>query len=93
MFSCRSPAVIPSVWRSPDPCLSFCYADSGIHVQCCLWTARANFLELRNLIQCEIKEAFAEAGIEIPYPRRALVAGNRTEPLPVRILRGETSQS
>ena len=34
----------------------------------------------------EIKRAFDERGIEIPFPHRTLYAGSPTEPLPVRIV-------
>jgi small-conductance mechanosensitive channel len=34
----------------------------------------------------ELKEAFDEAGIEIPFPHRTLYAGSVTDPFPVRVV-------
>jgi small-conductance mechanosensitive channel len=62
------------------------YGDSAINLQFSVWGLRQNFLDLRNSIQREIKEAFDRAGIEIPFPHRSLYAGSATEPLPVRLV-------
>jgi small-conductance mechanosensitive channel len=62
------------------------YGDSAINLQFSVWGLRQNFLDLRNSIQREIKEAFDHAGIEIPFPHRSLYAGSATEPLPVRLV-------
>lgn len=63
------------------------FGDSSLTVQFSVWVKRENFLELKNSIQREIKEAFDAEGIEIPYPHRTLVSG---EPLTVRLAREET---
>ena len=62
------------------------YGESAIDLQFSVWGLRENFLELRNTIQREIKEAFDRRGIEIPFPHRSLYAGSATEPLPVRLV-------
>lgn len=62
------------------------FADSGIDIQFSVWAERGNFLEMRTGIQLEIKRAFDEAGIEIPFPHRSLFAGSTTGPLPVQLV-------
>lgn len=62
------------------------FGDSALNCRFSIWCARVNFLELRTSLQIQIKAAFDEAGIEIPFPHRTLYAGSRTEPLPIRIV-------
>ena len=62
------------------------YGDSAIDLQFSVWGLRENYLDLRNSIQREIKEAFDREGIEIPFPHRSLYTGSVTEPFPVRIV-------
>jgi small-conductance mechanosensitive channel len=49
-----------------------------------VWGQKDRFLELRNSMYEQIKRAFDEQGIEIPFPHRSLYAGSATDPLPVR---------
>ena len=53
-----------------------------------MWTARENWLELKNQIYEEIKRAFDEQGIEIPFPHRTLYAGSVTSPMPIDLVTG-----
>jgi small-conductance mechanosensitive channel len=55
-------------------------------MQFSVWAKRQNFLTLRNTIYEEIKAAFDENGIEIPFPHRSLYTGSATEPFPVRVV-------
>ena len=64
------------------------YGDSALEMQFSVWAVRENFLKLRNSIFEEVKAAFDEAGIEIPFPHLSLYAGLATEPFPVRIVQG-----
>jgi small-conductance mechanosensitive channel len=64
------------------------YGDSALELQFSVWAKRQNFLLLKNSIQEEIKAAFDENGIEIPFPHRTLYAGSVTEPFPVRVVDG-----
>jgi small-conductance mechanosensitive channel len=52
-----------------------------MNLQFSVWAVREKFLELRNSIQREIKQAFDDNGIDIPYPQRVL---HLAEPLAVR---------
>lgn len=77
----------PLCLESPAPVFQFLgFADSSISIQFSVWGMRENFLALRNSMYEEIKVAFDEAGVEIPFPQRSLVAGSATAPLPVRVL-------
>jgi small-conductance mechanosensitive channel len=61
------------------------FGDSALEIQFSVWAKRENFLELRNSLQTEIKQAFDAHGIEIPFPHMTLYAGSVTEPFPVRM--------
>ncbi len=70
----------------PRPIVIFLgFGDSSLNLQFSVWTTRENYLELRNNIPERLRKAFADAGIEIPFPHRSLYAGSQTEPFPVRI--------
>ena len=62
------------------------YGDSGLELQFSVWAKRENFLQLRTTVREEIKAAFDEVGIEIPFPHRTLYTGSVTEPFPVRMV-------
>jgi small-conductance mechanosensitive channel len=62
------------------------YGNSALELQFSVWAKRENFLLLRNSIHEEIKFAFDENGIEIPFPHRTLYTGSVTEPFPVRVV-------
>lgn len=61
------------------------YGDSAVTLQFSPWGLRQNYVELKNSMQIQIKRAFEAAGIEIPYPHRALLAGGGEAALPVRL--------
>ena len=77
----------PLCLEEPKPLFIFLgFGDSALNFQFSVWAARENFLDVRNSIQEEIKLAFDDAGIEIPFPHRTLYAGSVTEPFPVRVV-------
>ncbi len=81
----------PLCLEEPKPLLIFLgFGDSSIDLQFSVWARRESYLDLLNTIQTEIKEAFDDQGIEIPFPHRALYAGAVTEPFPVRVVGKET---
>ncbi|MDX1644461.1 MAG: mechanosensitive ion channel family protein [Thermoanaerobaculia bacterium] len=65
------------------------FGDSSVNLQFSPWALRENFLELKNVLQREIKEAFDANGIEIPFPHRTFYTGAETAPFPVRIVGGQ----
>jgi small-conductance mechanosensitive channel len=77
----------PVCLEEPAPIIIFQgYGDSSINHQFSVWAATENFLELRNSIPLDIKEAFDEHGIEIPFPHRTLYTGAETDPFPVEVI-------
>lgn len=83
----------PLCLDEPVPLLIFLgFGDSSLNIQFSVWSARERFLELRNSIYPEIKRAFDEVGIEIPFPHRSLYTGAATEPFPVRLVGSASSE-
>ena len=62
------------------------YGDSSLSFQFSVWGERVNFLQLRTQMHLEVKAAFDEHGIEIPFPHRSLYTGSVTEPFPIRLV-------
>ncbi len=71
----------------PAPLFIFTgFGDSSLDIQFSVWARRQNFVALRNSITEDIKNAFDDAGIEIPFPHRSLYAGEATGPFPVTLV-------
>lgn len=62
------------------------FGDSSLDLQLSVWALKENFLAMRNSMQENIKRAFDDAGIEIPFPHRTLYVGEQTTPMPVEIV-------
>jgi len=74
----------PLCLEEPKPLYIFLgFGDSSLNIQYSVWAKRENFLELKNSIHEEIKNAFDEHGIEIPFPHRTIYTGSVTEPFPI----------
>jgi small-conductance mechanosensitive channel len=69
------------------------FGDSALELRLCVWTARDNFVALRNTMRLEIKDAFDREGIEIPFPHRTLYAGSVTDPFPVQVVEAEAAEN
>jgi small-conductance mechanosensitive channel len=65
------------------------FGDSSLDIQFSVWVKRENFIDLKNSIYEEIKEAFDRENIEIPFPHRSLYTGSVTEPFPIRVVRDQ----
>lgn len=77
----------PHSLDEPEPIIVFKgFGDSALEFLFGVWFAKADFLQLRNSIQREIKERFDAEGIEIPFPHRTLYAGEASKPFPVRVV-------
>ncbi len=61
------------------------FGESSIDFQIGLWFEKTQYLNLRNSIFKEIKNAFDENNIEIPFPHISLYAGEATKPFSVNI--------
>lgn len=76
----------PICFTEPKPLIIFLgYGDSSVDFQFSVWGQKENFLELRNGMYVDIKRAFDEKGIEIPFPHRTIYTGSVTEPFPLRV--------
>lgn len=76
----------------PAPLFIFIgFGDSALNLQFSVWARRENFLTLRNSISAEIKQAFDNAGIEIPFPHRTIYTGEVTKPMPVQLVQPSES--
>jgi len=62
------------------------YGDSALQILFGVWTANENYFEVHTSLYLQIKEAFDQAGIEIPFPHLSLYAGSVTEPMPVKLV-------
>jgi small-conductance mechanosensitive channel len=80
----------PLCLTEPAPLFIFTgFGDSALTFQFSIWGTRQNFLQVRNTIQEDIKDAFDAAGIEMPFPHRTLYAGSVTDPFPIRLVSEE----
>jgi small-conductance mechanosensitive channel len=63
----------PLCLEDPKPIIIFqAYGESALELQFSVWAARENWLPLRNTMHEEVKRAFDEHGIEIPFPQRTV---------------------
>jgi small-conductance mechanosensitive channel len=80
----------PLCLEEPKPLYVFKgFGDSSLDIQYSVWAKRENFLALKNSIHEEIKNAFDEQGIEIPFPHRTLYTGSITDPFPIKQVDGK----
>lgn len=74
----------PLCLDEPEPLITFkSFGDSGINILLGVWFEKTNFLKVKNSVFVEIKQAFDDEGIEIPFPHVTLYAGEATKPFPV----------
>lgn len=86
----RTAAANPLCLEDPPPLFIFVgYGESSLDLKFCVWTVNDNFLLLMNSIKEEIKIAFDENGIEIPFPHRTIYTGAVTDAFPVTIRKDE----
>jgi len=77
----------PLCLDEPKPIFVFLgFGESSLDMQFSVWVKREKFIDLKNSIHEEIKEAFDAEGIEIPFPHRSLYTGSITEPFPIRVI-------
>jgi len=75
----------PICLEEPEPLFIFLgFGDSSLDFQFSVWATRENFLALKTSMHEQVKRAFDEHQIEIPFPHRTLYAGSATAPLPLR---------
>lgn len=75
----------PLCLEEPKPLYIFQgFGESSLDIQYSVWAKRENFLNLKNSIHEEIKNAFDAHGIEIPFPHRSIYTGSVTDPFPIK---------
>jgi len=75
----------PLCLEEPKPLYIFqAFGESSLDIQYSVWAKREKFLELKNSIHEEIKNAFDEQDIEIPFPHRTIYTGSATAPFPIQ---------
>jgi len=75
----------PLCLEEPKPLYIFRgFGESSLDIQYSVWAKRENFLDLKNSIYEEIKNAFDSRGIEIPFPHRTIYTGSVTAPFPIK---------
>lgn len=74
----------PLCLEEPKPLFIFQgFGNSSLDIQFSVWCKRENFLDMKISIQLEVKKAFDEKGVEIPFPHMTLYKGSVTDPFPV----------
>ena len=77
----------PLVLNEPEPIIIFLgFNSSSIDMQFSFWTARQNYLTVKNGMFESVKRRFDQENIEIPFPHVALYRGEATKPLPVELV-------
>ncbi|HEY0924157.1 mechanosensitive ion channel family protein [Rheinheimera pacifica] len=72
----------PLCLDEPGPIFLFLgFGDSSLNIQFSVWAKRENFRDLRNSLQEEIKLAFDQTGIEIPFPQRTVYLAQQAIPI------------
>lgn len=73
----------------PEPLIVFeAFGTSSIDLSFKVWSLSSEHILLKNTVQEEIKEAFDEHNIEIPFPHVSLYSGSATNPLPIQMVGG-----
>lgn len=76
----------PLCLDEPEPLILFqTFATSSIDILFAVWFEKANFVKVKNSLFIEIKEAFDQEGIEIPFPHLSLYTGEATKPFPIDV--------
>lgn len=61
------------------------FGSSSVDIQFSIWAKRENFLQLKNEIYQQIKEAFDKNDIEIPFPHLSLYSGEASKPISISL--------
>lgn len=76
----------PLCLDEPEPLIVFKgFGASSINIQFGVWFERTNYIKVKNSVFMEIKEAFEQKGIEIPFPHISVYTGEVTKPFPVEL--------
>ncbi|BCE01516.1 mechanosensitive ion channel family protein [Marinicellulosiphila megalodicopiae] len=77
----------PLCLNNPAPfCIVTDFGASSVDLQLSVWTDRLKFLQFKNDIMENIKDAFDSNGIEIPFPHTSLYAGSKSAPIQIQLV-------
>lgn len=80
------------VLNEPEPLIIFIgFNSSSIDLQFSFWTARQNYLNVKNRVFESVKNRFDQTGIEIPFPHVSLYRGEATRPIPIELVDREST--
>ena len=78
----------PLCLEEPEALILFqTFASSSIDILFAVWFEKTNFVQVKNSLFIEVKEAFEREGIEIPFPHLSLYSGEATKPFPVEAMK------
>ncbi len=84
----------PLCLEEPKPLYIFQgFENSSLSLQFSVWAKRENYLELKNSMYEQIKIAFDQEDIEIPFPHLSLYTGKKTEPFPITLTKEGSENS
>ena len=73
----------PLCLDEPEPLIVFKqFGSSSIDILLGVWFEKANYLKVKNSVFQEIKTAFDQEGIEIPFPHVSIYTGEATKAFP-----------
>lgn len=76
----------PLCLAEPRPAVTIVeFANSAINLQLSVWATQQTYSELKNSIMEQVKIAFDEQKIEMPFPQLTLSTASVTEPFPVAV--------
>ncbi len=61
------------------------FGSSSLEIQFSMWAQREKWLDMRNSMHVQVKQALDKAGIEIPFPHISVYSGSMTRPFPVKV--------
>ncbi len=83
----------PLCLDEPEPVIIFhSFGTSSIDITLGVWFEKTNYVEVRNTILMDVKEAFDREGIEIPFPHLSVYAGDASKPIKVEMTQSQTDE-
>ncbi len=77
----------PLVLQEPAPQFMLTgYGSSSVDMMFAVWAVSGDYVKVRNQMRQQIKQAFEEDSIEIPFPHFSICKGAETDPIPVQVV-------
>lgn len=76
---------MPDALKDPAPLIQLDgFGDSSIDINFGVWTATSKVIDMKTQLMLAVKERFDKEGIEIPFPRISIYAGEASEPIKIQ---------